>query len=108
MHRGPAEERIGAHAEAGGEFDLADDRLAIGHQRQRAVQPIDLGAGDIDAVELALERPGIGRQLDRHERAADRRSAACAASNLRDVEAEIGERRRASGARAIPSCPRAR
>ena len=34
VHRRAAEERIAADAEAGGEFDLADDRLAIGHQRR--------------------------------------------------------------------------
>ena len=56
MHRRAAEEGIAAHAEAGGEFDLADDGLAIGHQRQRPVQAIDRSAGDIDPVELPLER----------------------------------------------------
>src|SRR6478609_9364636 len=42
VHRGPAEEGIAAHAEAGGELDFADDGLAVGHERQRARQPIDL------------------------------------------------------------------
>ena len=77
MHRGPAEERIAADAEAGGEFDLADHRLAIGHQRQRAVQTIDLRAGEVDAVELALERAGIGRKFYRNERAADAGARRC-------------------------------
>ena len=49
-----------------------------------------LGAGDVDPVELALERAGIGRKLDRHEGAADRR-ARRRRFELRHVEAEIGE-----------------
>ena len=63
MHRRAAEERIAADAEARGEFDLADHRLAIGHQRQRAVQALDLGAGDVDPIELALESAGVWRTV---------------------------------------------
>src|SRR3954453_2657287 len=47
VHRGPAQERIAAHAEAGGEFDLADDRLAIGHECEGAVEAVHLGAGAV-------------------------------------------------------------
>src|SRR5439155_881496 len=74
MHGRAAKEGIAAHAEAGGEFDLADDGLAIGHQRQGPVEPIDMGAGYVDPVELALERAGLGRRralpLQRHAPAA--------------------------------------
>ena len=62
MHRGAAEERIAADAEAGAELDFADHRLAIRHQRQRPVEALDLGAGDVDAVELALEGAGVRPQ----------------------------------------------
>ncbi len=57
VHGRAAEEGIGADSETAGEFDFADHRLAIRHQRQRPVQTLDLGAGDVDSVELALERP---------------------------------------------------
>ena len=40
MHGRAAEEGIAADAEARGEFDLADDGLAIGHQRQRRVETL--------------------------------------------------------------------
>ena len=73
-----------------GEFDLADHGLAIGHQRQRAVEALDLGAGEVDAIELAFERAGIGRQLDGHEGTADA-GARGGGFQLRHVEAEIGE-----------------
>src|ERR1700737_1942992 len=60
MHGGTAEERIAADPEAGGEFNLADHRLAIRHQRKRSVQPLDLAAGDADPVELTLESARVG------------------------------------------------
>jgi len=63
MHRRPPEEGVAAHAEAGSEFDIADDRLTIGHQRQRPVEAFDGGARDVDPVELPFERPGIGGKL---------------------------------------------
>jgi hypothetical protein len=44
VHRRTAEERVAANAEAGGEFHRADHRLAIRHQRQGAIQALDLGA----------------------------------------------------------------
>jgi hypothetical protein len=85
-----AEEGIAADTEARGEFDVADNRLAVGHQRQRRVEALHLGAGEVDPVELALERAGIGQKLHRHERAADGR-ARDRRFELRHVEAEIGE-----------------
>jgi hypothetical protein len=90
MHRRAAEEGIAADAEAGSEFDLADDGLAIGHQRQRPVEALDRGAGDIDPVELPLERTGIGWKFYGNEGAADAR-ARSGGFELRHVEAEIGE-----------------
>ena len=90
MHRRAAEEGIAADAEARRELDFADNGLAIGHQRQRRVEPLHLGAGDVDPVELALERAGIGPKLHRHERTADGRTRRCG-FQLRHVETEIGE-----------------
>ena len=60
MHGGTAEEGIAADAETGGEFDLADDGLAIGHERQCSAQQVHLAAREIDTIELALE--GAGRR----------------------------------------------
>src|SRR4051794_30347997 len=74
MHRGPADEWVAAHAEARRELDLADHRLAIGHKRQRAIEAIDLGAGDVDAIKLALEGPGVRPELHRDEGAAHPRT----------------------------------
>src|SRR5262245_15422796 len=88
MHRGPAEEGITAHAEAGGEFDFADDGLAIGHQRQRAVQLVDLRAGDVDAIELAVEGAGVAGKLYGDEGTADSAARRCR-FELREVEAEV-------------------
>ncbi len=90
MHRGPAQERVAAHAEAGGELDFADDRLAVGHQRKRAVQPIDLHAGDVDAIELAIEGTGIDGKLYRDEGSSDG-AARCCGFQLRHVEAEVAD-----------------
>ena len=73
-----------------GEFDFADHRLAIRHQRQRPVETLDLGAGDVDPVELALEGAGVGRKLDRNEGTAHGR-ARRRGFQLRHVEAEIAE-----------------
>src|SRR5438132_1592998 len=53
---------------------LADNRLAVGHQRERRVETLHLRAGDVDPMELALERAGIGRKLHWHERAANGRA----------------------------------
>src|SRR5216683_6836841 len=71
MHGGTAEEGIAADAEAGGELDLADDGFAIGHQCQRPVEALDLGAGDIDPIELPLERAGVARKFHGNEGTAD-------------------------------------
>src|SRR5439155_25365203 len=71
VHRRAAEERIAADPKTGCEFDLADHRLAIRHQRKRPVESLDLGAGDIDPVKLALESSGVRRKLDWNEGTAD-------------------------------------
>src|SRR5262249_18699108 len=70
MHRGSAEEGIRAHAEARGEFDFADDGLAVGHERKRAGQAVHLRTRGVDAVELPIEWTGIPGQFDRNERPA--------------------------------------
>ena len=72
MHRrAAARNGSHAHAEAGRQIDLAHDRLSHRHGAERAGQPVDVGAGDVDAVELALEGAGILAQRQRHERSAD-------------------------------------
>ena len=90
MHGRAAEERIAADSETAGEFDFADHGLAIGHQRKRPVQPLDLRAGDIDTVELTLEGARIGGKFDWNERTAHA-SAWRRGFQLRHIEAEIGE-----------------
>src|ERR1700681_4775443 len=90
VHGRAAEERIAADSESAGEFDFADDRLAIRHQRQGAVETLDLGAGSVDSVKLALESGGVGGKFDGDEGAADAR-AGSRGFQLRHVEAEIAE-----------------
>ena len=58
MHGGAAEERIHAHAEGRTHVDFAGDRLAHRHGEQRVGVLVDLGAREIDAVELAVEGAG--------------------------------------------------
>src|ERR1700735_1513273 len=70
MHRRTAQERIVAYAEPGSKLDLADHRLSIRHKRERAVEALDLRAGDIDSVKLTLKGAGIGAKFYRHIRAA--------------------------------------
>src|SRR5436190_21650770 len=88
VHRGPSQEGIAAHAETGGELDFADDGLAIGHQRKRAVEFFDLHAGEVDAIELALEGAGVGGKLYRDEGTSDG-AAGRRRFELRHVEAEV-------------------
>src|SRR5665213_33340 len=90
VHGRATEERIDADPEAGREFNFADYRLAIGHQRQRPVQTFHLRSVDIDPIELALEGAGVGRKFDGNEGTAHagtwRRGL-----QLRHVEAEIAD-----------------
>jgi len=64
VHGGAAEEWIAADSEAGSEFDFAHHRFAIRHQCQGAVETLDLAAGDVDPVKLALESAGVGGKFD--------------------------------------------
>src|ERR1700733_11092933 len=77
MHRGASEKWIGAHSEAGLKFDFADHGLSIWHQRQRAVETLDLGAADVDTVKLAIKRAGVGGKFHRHKRPAHARGGRC-------------------------------
>src|SRR5229473_1448259 len=90
VHGRAAEERIAADPESAGEFDFADHRLAIWHQRKGAVETLDLGAGGVDPVKLALKSAGVGGKSDGNEGAADTR-AWRRGFQLRHIEAEIGE-----------------
>src|SRR5689334_24890735 len=55
MHRGPAYERVLAHAEARSPFKFAGHRLADWHCVQRAGEPLDLSAHQLHAIDLAVE-----------------------------------------------------
>src|SRR6266702_400941 len=90
VHGGGAEERIDARAEARHEVDLAHDRLADRHMGQRAREPIDLAADDVDALDLALEGAGIGRRARRDEGATGPASSR-ARRDLAGIDAERGE-----------------
>ncbi len=90
MHRRAAEERIAAHAEAGSEFDFADHGFSIRHQCQCPVQAFHLGTGDVDSIELTLERAGVGGEFHGDVGAAHAR-AWRGRLQLRHVEAEIAE-----------------
>src|ERR1700732_3059496 len=59
VHGRATEEGIAADPEAGCEFDFTDYGFSIWHQRKGPVEAIHLGTGDIDSVELALERASI-------------------------------------------------
>src|SRR5882672_7053580 len=74
VHGGAAEEWIAADSEAGSEFDFAHYRFAIRHQCQGAVETLDLSAGDVDPIKLALESAGVGRKFDGNKGAADTRA----------------------------------
>src|SRR3954454_6182216 len=63
MHRRATEKRIAADPEAAGEFHFADHGLAIWHQGEGPVEPIELHPGDVYAIKLALEWPRAGRKL---------------------------------------------
>src|SRR5262245_31735312 len=90
VHGQRADERVHAHAEAGGGLDLARQRAADRHRNQRAVEMLDLRASDVDAIELALERAVLAVRRDRHERAAGRARRADI-GHLADVEPEVAE-----------------
>src|SRR4030088_3786696 len=90
VHGRPTEERIAANPEAGREFDYADHRLAIRHQRKGPVETLYLDPGVIDPVELALESACVGWKLDwnvgtTHARTWRR------SFQLRHIETEIGK-----------------
>src|SRR5262245_5601826 len=59
VHRGRAQERIDAHAEARGGVDVARHRLADRHIAERTRQPVELGTGKADAVDVPLEAAGV-------------------------------------------------
>src|SRR5258707_13970475 len=90
MHGRAAEERIVADPETAGEFDLADHRLTVRHQRKGPVQALDLGAGDVDPVELALESAGVGRKFNGNKWTTHA-PAWGRGFQLRHIETEIGE-----------------
>src|SRR5215510_13248617 len=93
MHGERADERIHPDAEAGRELQFAGERLAHRHLDHGAVEVIDMGARQIDAVELTVERATVtavhGR--DRHEGTAGR----CRRHrrHLADVDAELAATR---------------
>src|SRR5262245_145324 len=73
VDRGPAQEWVHAHAERRTHVDFTDDRLAYWHRDQSMRVTIDLRAGDVHPIKLALEGAGAClRRLDRNEGPADR------------------------------------
>src|ERR1700761_525054 len=90
MHGRAAEERITADSESGREFHFADHGLSIRHERQRAVETIDLGAGHVDPIQLAFEGAGVGAKLYRNVGPAHRR-AWRRGFQLADVETEVAD-----------------
>src|SRR6266852_6072486 len=87
MHRRAAEERIDAHAEARCGVDLADHRFADRDRGHGARELFRLDARQADAMELALERVGVGGEPERYEGPAARRLRTAAA----EMEPEVGE-----------------
>src|SRR5262249_60938099 len=83
-------ERVDAHAEARLQIEFAVDRLAHGNRAQRAREPSDLCARDLDAVKLALEAHRTLGQLRRDEWTAER-AGTVARCRLVDVEAEFDQ-----------------
>src|SRR5690606_34404883 len=59
MHRRPAQERVGAHAETGTVIERSGDRLAYGNSCECARIAVNLAAGDGDAIYLPVEDIGI-------------------------------------------------
>src|SRR5262249_4352903 len=90
MHGRPAQERVDADAESRLQIELAVDRLAHGNGAQRAREPTDLCARDLDAVKLALEAHRTLGQLRRDEWTAER-AGTVARCRLVDVEAEFDQ-----------------
>src|SRR5215470_126166 len=90
MHGRPAQERVDADAEARLQIELALDRLAHGNGAQRAREPTDLRARDLDAVKLPLEAHRTLGQLRRDEWTAER-AGTVARCGLVDVEAEFDQ-----------------
>ena len=86
MHRRAAEEGIDAHAEARRRVDLSVDRLVQRHRGDRRGQALCLGAGDVDAVDLLLERSSIRRRSVGNER-----STCCRVRSLCLVQPGVGE-----------------
>src|SRR5204863_5293244 len=54
---------------------------------EHPAETIDIGAREVDAVELPFESGGFARRFDRHEWSADR----CGGRRLAGIETQIGE-----------------
>ena len=86
VHGRAVQEGVDPDPESRGHVDLAGDRLADRHGNERARERVDLGSGQLHAIELALEHARLG-ELRRHERAPHRRRFRLTAG----VDAEVGE-----------------
>src|SRR5262245_62717136 len=84
MHGRPAQEWVDADAEARLQIDLAVDRLAHGNAAERAREPGDLCARDLDAMKLPFEAHGVLGHLRGDEWTAhrDRKSTRLNSSHL--------------------------
>src|SRR5262245_50331608 len=90
MHGRLAQEWVDADAEARLQIDLAVDRLAHGNAAERAREPGDLCARDLDAMKLALEAHGVLGHLRGDERTAHR-AGTVAGRGLAGLEAEFDQ-----------------
>src|SRR5262249_56983608 len=85
-----AQEWVDAYAEARLQIELAVDRLAHGNGAERAREPGDLRARDLDAMNLALEAHGVLGHLRGDERTAHR-AGTVAGRGLAGLEAEFDQ-----------------
>src|SRR5262245_20268287 len=90
MHGRPAQEWVDADAEARLQIDLAVDRLAHGNAAQRAREPGDLCARDLNAMKLPFEAHGLLGHLRGDERTAHR-AGGVAGRGLAGLEAEFDQ-----------------
>src|SRR5262245_47057916 len=90
MHGRRTQKRVHTDAEARLQIELAVDRLAHGNGAQRAGEPRDLRARDLDAMKLALEAHGVLGHLRGDEWTAHR-DGDLAGRGLAGVEAEFDQ-----------------
>src|SRR6185437_530393 len=71
VHRRLMKKWIHAHAEAGGLYEFAVQRLADRQHAKGLCQGVGLRPREIDLIDAVIEIAGVALWLDRNERAAD-------------------------------------